>query len=98
MDRLDLKNVKLGDQDFYWILTPVGKDEEIAQTIVRELPGEQPLLDRDQQYMRLFSAAPELLDALKLAIPLMEGALAFVDCKKQIEFARAAIRKAEKAQ
>ena len=37
----------------------------------------------------------ELLEALKLAIPLMVSALAFVDCNAQLRLARAAISKAE---
>jgi hypothetical protein len=47
---------------------------------------------------RLIAAAPDLLDALKLAIPLMVGALAFVDCKAQLQTAREAIAKATAVQ
>ena len=44
---------------------------------------------------KLIAAAPELLEALKLAVPIILSALAFVDCNAQLRLARAAIEKAE---
>src|SRR5260370_3806342 len=43
----------------------------------------------------LIAAAPDLLSAAKAAEPLLVGALAFVDCKPQLNQLRAAIAAAE---
>jgi len=43
-------------------------------------------------------AAPELLAACKAAEPLLVGALAFVDCNKQLSQLREAIKSAEEDQ
>lgn len=81
--------------DGVWVVIDPDSDNADLLALVDPDNTREELGQSAKANAHLISASPSLLMALKATIPILIGALAFVDCKSQLETARTAIAKAE---